>query len=58
MGTRRSHPLCEHVEELSPTDQGWPKYMRINPILDWSYKDVWTFIITFNIPYYSLYDRG
>lgn len=32
--------------------------MRVNPILNWNFKDVWDFIKTNSIPYCSLYDEG
>lgn len=30
----------------------------LNPIIDWSYKEVWEFIRSENIPYCGLYDEG
>lgn len=30
----------------------------LNPIIDWTTDDVWSFIETYNIPYCKLYDEG
>lgn len=43
---------------MQPTDDNWPKFMRINPILDWSYAQVWSFIRETEVPYCDLYNQG
>jgi FAD synthetase len=58
MGTRRSDPHASALADFSPTDSDWPSFMRINPILDWTYTDLWEFIRQLSLPYCTLYDRG
>ncbi|XP_065644418.1 FAD synthase isoform X2 [Hydra vulgaris] len=58
MGTRRCDPFSSHLKALSMTDKGWPEFMRVLPLLDWSYGEVWQFLKKFNKPYCKLYDQG
>ncbi|KAK2596156.1 3'-phosphoadenosine 5'-phosphosulfate sulfotransferase [Conoideocrella luteorostrata] len=58
MGTRRTDPYCEFLTGFAPTDKGWPQFMRVNPILDWHYADIWTFILRLDVPFCSLYQQG
>eukprot|EP00049_Salpingoeca_infusionum_P019290 m.361209 g.361209 ORF g.361209 m.361209 type:complete len:205 (+) comp19417_c0_seq1:133-747(+) len=56
MGTRQGDPYSLHLNEFSPSDEGWPDFMRVNPILSWSYATVWQFL---SDKYYcELYDQG
>jgi hypothetical protein len=41
VGTRRTDPHGEHLKHFDPTDHGWPKFMRIHPVIDWHYVDIW-----------------
>lgn len=59
MGTRRTDSsYFKTMQEFAPTDKDWPEYVRVNPILDWSYSEIWYFIRLLKIPYCSLYDNG
>ena len=45
---------------VAPSDvhKGYPEFFRLNPIIGWSYDQVWTFIKDFQVPYCPLYDEG
>lgn len=58
MGTRLTDPFSSSLQDFSLTDPTWPEYMRCNPILNYSYKDVWTFLRDFEVPYCQMYDQG
>ncbi|MED6139082.1 hypothetical protein PIB30_080555 [Stylosanthes scabra] len=58
LGVRIGDPTAVGQEQFSPSSPGWPAFMRVNPILDWSYRDVWAFLLTCKVNYCSLYDQG
>ena len=43
---------------MTPTSAGWPQVMRINPLLEWSYADIWLFTRLERVPVCRLYRRG
>ncbi|KAG2007053.1 FMN adenylyltransferase, variant 2 [Coprinopsis cinerea AmutBmut pab1-1] len=58
IGTRRTDPHGATLSHRNPTDPGWPRFERVNPIINWSYQDIWTFLRELDVPYCSLYDQG
>jgi 3'-phosphoadenosine 5'-phosphosulfate sulfotransferase (PAPS reductase)/FAD synthetase len=58
LGTRRGDPNAADQQPFCPSSRGWPPFMRINPILDWGYADVWAFLCGVGLAYCSLYDQG
>ncbi|KAG6887965.1 hypothetical protein C0995_011358 [Termitomyces sp. Mi166 len=58
LGTRRSDPHGANLSHRNMTDEGWPRFERINPIINWSYSQVWTFLRQLKVPYCCLYDEG
>ncbi|CZR63448.1 related to FAD1-flavin adenine dinucleotide (FAD) synthetase [Phialocephala subalpina] len=58
VGTRRTDPHGENLTHFDPTDSGWPAFMRVHPVIDWHYAEIWAFIRHLEIPYCPLYDQG
>ncbi|KAL2271953.1 hypothetical protein VTJ83DRAFT_1324 [Remersonia thermophila] len=58
LGTRRTDPHGENLTHFDPTDEGWPRLMRVHPVIDWHYVEIWAFIRHLQIPFCELYNRG
>eukprot|EP00803_Ostreobium_quekettii_P000689 evm.model.scf_314EXC.14 EVM.evm.TU.scf_314EXC.14 scf_314EXC:82576-94060(-) len=58
LGTRRGDPNGHDQACFCPSSRGWPPFMRINPVFEWSYHHVWQFLRTIGVAYCSLYDEG
>ncbi|KAK9356460.1 hypothetical protein V1505DRAFT_91027 [Lipomyces doorenjongii] len=58
VGTRRTDPNGADLTYFDETDHGWPKFMRVHPVIDWHYAEVWHFLRELDIKYCILYDLG
>ncbi|KAJ3166676.1 3'-phosphoadenosine 5'-phosphosulfate sulfotransferase [Geranomyces variabilis] len=58
VGTRRTDPFGESLVPFQPTDNGWPDLMRVHPILDWDYAQIWQAMDELRIPHCVLYEHG
>ena len=58
MGNRRTDPWSESLQPFTESSEGWPRFMRVFPILDWDYYSIWQFLRLLELPYCSLYDEG
>lgn len=58
VGTRRTDPHGEKLTHFDRTDGGWPDFMRVHPVIDWHYVEIWGFIRHLGIEYCPLYDEG
>ena len=58
LGTRSSDPNAKGQDRFAPSSHYMPPFMRVNPVLDWTYGHVWHFLRLFQLPYCSLYDQG
>lgn len=48
VGTRRTDPHGGKLGNFQPTDGGWPSFMRVHPVIEWKYGNVWA--VSLSIP--------
>ena len=58
LGTRVGDPNAGSQGYFAPSSHYMPPFMRVNPILEWTYGQVWHFLRVFSLPYCVLYDQG
>ncbi|KAF8579977.1 adenine nucleotide alpha hydrolases-like protein [Ramaria rubella] len=58
VGVRRGDPHGGKLAYKNPTDGDWPRFMRVHPIINWSYSEIWTFLRQLDVSYCDLYDIG
>ena len=63
LGQRRADPHSHSLSLVTPSSEGWPAFLRINPLLDWAYSDVWRLLregqqADSTVQWCVLYERG
>ena len=59
LGTRHTDPAAKAgLGAFAPSSKTWPAFMRVNPIVEWDFGDIWVFLRAFGVPYCALYDQG
>lgn len=58
MGTRKTDPFSDRLNHFHMTDSDWPQIMRVAPVLNWNYGQIWQYLRNYQVPYCYLYDQG
>ncbi|KAF1742186.1 hypothetical protein MXB_1931 [Myxobolus squamalis] len=58
MGNRKTDHALNSLQSFQQTDEGWPRFLRVFPIINFDYADVWKYIQKFSVPYCKLYSQG
>ena len=54
VGTRRTDPHGATLTHFDATDHGWPAFMRVHPVIDWHYAEIWA-VSSFHLPILRLF---
>jgi phosphoadenosine phosphosulfate reductase len=57
-GLRREQAVTRSDARKVELDQDHGSIVKINPLVDWTYEQVWSYIRANKIPYNRLHDRG
>ncbi|ODV60014.1 Phosphoadenosine phosphosulfate reductase, partial [Ascoidea rubescens DSM 1968] len=61
IGIRRSDFRAEtsqNLEFIQRTDNNWPEFNKVSPLLNWNNTDIWMFLLSLDIKYCELYNNG
>ena len=60
LGTRCEDPAAQYQQNglVDATSKGWPPLIRVSPIFNWSYPQVWQYIFDGDVPFCPVYAHG
>lgn len=58
IGTRSSDPFSRCLKPIQYTDDNWPKFIRLQPLLHWNLQNIWSFLLYSNEEMCGLYKIG
>jgi phosphoadenosine phosphosulfate reductase len=57
-GIRRDQTSTRENAKMLEIDEKYDGIVKVNPLLDWTWEQVWNYIKENNVPYNSLIDKG
>src|SRR5271163_1921503 len=57
VGTRRTDPHGEFLTHFDHTDHGWPEFMRVHPVINWHYWEIWDVCAFYELSDISFYEH-
>ena len=56
VGTRRTDPHGKFLTHFDPTDKDWPQFMRVHPVIDWHYAEIWAVSLFYLCPFCFVFE--
>lgn len=58
VGIRHADPFAEGLKPIQRTDDGWPDFLRLQPLLHWKLACIWSFLLYSGEPVCGIYGVG
>lgn len=58
VGIRYTDPFAQNLKPIQRTDDGWPDFLRLQPILHWKLAHIWSFLLYSGEPICGIYSVG
>ncbi|CAR26248.1 hypothetical protein ZYGR_0H00560 [Zygosaccharomyces rouxii] len=58
VGIRYADPFAQDLKPIQRTDDGWPDFLRLQPLLHWKLAYIWSFLLYSGEPICGIYSVG